>query len=314
MESNSIHLLSDNIYDLIHYKKIEKMRGILKNKDHPNIVLYGNYKCGKTIFIQKLFTYLYGDNQIIHDDSKLRVYGNKTYYYIYCNHIYDKEYFKGYINDIVKSYDYYNDTMKYIILDNYNLINDYIQRFLKVIIERSNATTKFIIITNKLNYTDPAIRSRCLLFRLNEPSIYDKIIYLQRLFRINDIYYNQYLLEKDCRKYNLQELIHKYSASENYMNIYEKITSKITDFLFFDTFDILKIKKISSEIKELNTNFEKIVEQVINIFFKIYSSNTNQLYLLIKEITKNNHILQTSFRDIIYIESIIINLYSIINS
>ena len=137
---------------------------------------------------------------------------------------------------------------------------------------------------------------------------------MQRLFRINDIYYNQYLLEKDCRKYNLQELLNKYSRSKNYINIYEKYTSIITDSLFLDTFDILKIKKISSEIKELNINIERICQQLIDIFSIVYSSNDKKLYLLIKEITKNNHILQGSFRDIIYIESIIINLYSIINS
>ena len=290
------------------------MRELLKNKNHANIILYGSCKCGKTIFIQKLFTYLYGDHKLVHNNNKLRVYGNRYYYYIDCNHIYDKDYFKNYINDIVNSYDYYNDTMKYIILDNYNLINDIIQRFLKVIIEKSNKTTKFILITNKLNYIENAIRSRCLLFRLNEPLIYDKIIYLQRLFKEHKIYYNQYLLEKDCRKYNLQELLNKYSRSKNYINIYEKYTSIITDSLFLDTFNILKIKKISSEIKELNINIERICQQLIDIFSIVYSSNDKKLYLLIKEITKNNHILQGSFRDIIYIESIIINLYSIINS
>ena len=70
--------------------------------------------------------------------------------------IYDKEYFKKYIDSLVQSYDYYNNKIKYVIIDDFDCINITTQRYLKVILEKTFKTTRFILITNKLNSIDIA--------------------------------------------------------------------------------------------------------------------------------------------------------------
>ena len=43
-----INFISDNILDLLHYKKVEDIRNIIKNKNHPNLIIYGPSRCGKS--------------------------------------------------------------------------------------------------------------------------------------------------------------------------------------------------------------------------------------------------------------------------
>ena len=57
MDSN-INLISNEILDLIHYKIIENIRCIIKNKNHSNIIIYGSEGCGKTTIIKNLFIHL----------------------------------------------------------------------------------------------------------------------------------------------------------------------------------------------------------------------------------------------------------------
>ena len=219
MDSN-INLISNEILDLIHYKIIENIRCIIKNKNHSNIIIYGSEGCGKTTIIKNLFIHLYGNPSILENNLKLKVYGNKLYYYIHANMIYDKEYFKKYIDSLVQSYDYYNNKIKYVIIDDFDCINITTQRYLKVILEKTFKTTRFILITNKLNSIDIAIISRCSLIRIPTPSYVDKKIYLTNLFNKHGIFYNDFLLEKDCKSNTLEGIIHKYQL--NQAQIYNK--------------------------------------------------------------------------------------------
>ena len=72
------------------------------------------------------------------------------------------------------------------------------------------------------------------------------------------------------------------------------------------------IRQISSSIKELNINIEKLFKILLSSLIKIV--NISKIFILIKEISKYNHILNDSYRDIIYIELIIIEIFKIINT
>ena len=314
MEHGGMNLISENILDLLHYKETENIRKFIKNRNHSNLILYGPPRCGKSLIIRELFKSLYGDTSIIEDNNKLKVFGNLSYYYIYSNMIYDKEYFKKFINNLIQSYDYYTDKIKYIIIDNFEDVNVIIQRFLKVILEKSYKTTRFILITKRLNSIDVAINSRCTLIRIKMPKTIDKKIYLMNIFNKNGIIFNEFLLEKDCEKYNLETLIFKYQSNGVYEDIYYTYKDKILELIIMDDFNILNIRALSSTIKEININLNELLKLLLISLVKLFKNNNEKVFLLIKEIAKYNHILEGSYRDIIYIELIIISIFKIINT
>tara|TARA_B100001094_G_C18174644_1_gene797193 strand:+ start:154 stop:1098 length:945 start_codon:yes stop_codon:yes gene_type:complete len=314
MEHGGMNLISENILDLLHYKETENIRKFIKNRNHSNLILYGPPRCGKSLIIRELFKSLYGDISIIEDNNKLKVFGNLSYYYIYSNMIYDKEYFKKFINNLIQSYDYYTDKIKYIIIDNFEDVNVIIQRFLKVILEKSYKTTRFILITKRLNSIDVAINSRCTLIRIKMPKTIDKKIYLMNIFNKNGIIFNEFLLEKDCEKYNLETLIFKYQSNGVYEDIYYTYKDKILELIIMDDFNILNIRALSSTIKEININLNELLKLLLISLVKLFKNDNEKIFLLIKEIAKYNHILEGSYRDIIYIELIIISIFKIINT
>ena len=65
----------------------------------------------------------------------------------------------GKIKEIVKTYNYYKDEYNYIIINNFEYLKLIDQNRLRVIIEKSFITTKFIIITTKYNKVIESIKS-----------------------------------------------------------------------------------------------------------------------------------------------------------
>ena len=90
---------------------------------------------------------------------------------------------------------------KYIVIDSYESTSENLQDCLKVIMEKSFITTKFIIITNRISKVNEAIKSRCMLIRIPIPTVNDKFCYLKTNFKMN--HKNDLLLYEDCKKYNL---------------------------------------------------------------------------------------------------------------
>ena len=83
-------------------------------------------------------------------------------------------YFFNNLMEIIRSKDYYNNSMRIIIFNNFNLIKNIIQNKLRVILEKYRSTTLFILITHKYNSIINPIRSRCLSIRFPSLTPYEK--------------------------------------------------------------------------------------------------------------------------------------------
>ena len=81
-----------------------------------------------------------------------------------------------------------------------------------------------------------------------------------------------------------------------------------------EKFNLLRIRELSSIIKEVNINFNEFLKVLLFDLIKLLNTDHKKISLLIKEIAKYNHILEGSYRDIIYIELIIISIFKIINT
>ena len=261
--------------EIIHYKKFDNLRNLIINKN-PNMIVHGVSASGKTFLIEYIFEKLFGNTRKIIED-KVSFKGNKKYYiFDFSNHLKHLSIKK--INSIVKNYDHFNDTIKYIIIDNYNNIPDIIQKNMKVFLEKYSETSRFILITNKLFSIDPSIRSCCFSIKINEPNKYDKYIYFKYLLDKSNVKYSPFLLFKQCEKYGIEHLFRLYYDRDiKYENIYERTGRTVNDIMHLP-FNINEIKKLSMNIKELKLGRYLVINSNLFRFYIVVNSKYRILW------------------------------------
>ena len=132
--------------EIIHYKKYIHLKDIIV-KRYPNIIIHGCSNSGKTFLINYILNKNFGFAKENNED-KIKYKENPKYYWFdFSNHL--KHLMIKKISLIIKNYDHYSDIIKYIVIDNYNDIQDNIQKTIKVFMEKFTETSRFILITNK---------------------------------------------------------------------------------------------------------------------------------------------------------------------
>ena len=292
--------------EIIHYKKYIRLKDIIV-KRYPNIIIHGCSNSGKTFLINYILNKNFGFAKENNED-KIKYKENPNYYWFdFSNHL--KHLMIKKISLIIKNYDHYRDNMKYIVIDNYNDIQDNIQKTIKVFMEKCTETSRFILITKKLVSVDPSSRNNCFNIMLNKPTSYDKYIYFKYKLDKGGIKYNDFLLLKKCEKYSIEHITKLYCFDiVEYEDIYSRIQKKIS-FILSHSFKIDEIKSLSMNIKELNLDVTRLFKD----FFIDHSFCDFKSKLIIKEIAHYNYIIKKSYRDIISIESLLVRLYYILN-
>ena len=302
--TSPIDILPKEKYDSIHYKLINRLENFIDKKNHPNMIISGKSGSGKTTIVKLLFKDLFNSNKVVLN------YGINydVYYYFDCKNIVNKNEFIDTLKSISKTIDY-SDKHKYIILDSFEKVSDYIQNCLKVIIEKSSNVTKFIIICNNSNFIIKALRSRCINISIKEPKYYDKYIYLKKKFNDNNILFNEFLLLKNCRVEPMDKIISNHLSNDKYKDIEKLYVNKIIE-IFYNPFSLKEIKSLSQTIKELNIS-HILEKELINKLQLI--TTKKKIMMIIKEIARYNHNIKNSYRDILFLEALLIRLYNIIN-
>lgn len=297
----------DQINDTLHYKILIRLKEIIKNKT-PHLLIYGVPKSGKSFSIQYILNNLFGKCKIIQED-KVSFKENKYYYIFNLSNKTNAILCLTKIRKIINHYDHYNNNIKYIVLEDFNLVQKNIQDIIKSYIEHFFTTSRFIFITNNLPSIHKSILHSCLFIRIPLPTKYDKFIYFKSKLIKEKKDFNNFLLLKKCDM-PFNSIMYDYFFSSTplyYKNIYDESLENI--FLLFNKpFNLNSIKNLSMRIKELNLNIERILS--VFILKNHYDLQTN--HLLIKEISDYDNIFKHSYRDIISIDSLLINLFKII--
>lgn len=294
----------ENLDEIINYKLFYKLYFFIKNNNHPYIILYGNKSVGKTYLIKRLFAYKYSTplKQIKNESYNLSM--NNNYYYFNCSTINDKVVFLNYFKEIIRSYDYYTDKSKYIILDHFEDLTNSVQNSFKFLFEKAYNTCKIIIITKAYNKIIQPIKSRFIGVRLSEQNYIDKRIFIKRNYNVKC---SDYELINDCKKMNMDVLINKYSI-DNYDNMYDTIYQKFIKIIYLKKLDVknfIEIRKLTSLIKELKINIADFLKRFIQ---------ENNSKIDIQKISHLEYLVKKSYRELIHIEHLILNLNYMINN
>lgn len=296
------------IEDLLHYKIAYMLKGILKNKDHQNIIVSGLKSVGKTTLITVVMRNIFGETKLCNRD-KISFLENKNYYIfdlLKANNKYD---ILKLIKDITNKYDYYSNNRKYIILDNFNDTSQNIQNSIKVLIEKNSINARFILITKKYQSINKSLSANCLQLKIPNPTKYDKFIYLQDIFK-NKIRFNRYLLLEDCSKLDIEIIMNKYLFDCEYKDIYIENIYNFIEFLLSDL-NISFLRDHIINVKNTDLKIDLFLNKLIDKLVPILSGL--KMIIVIKEISKYNYIINKSYRDIIPLEALFIRLYKIIN-
>ena len=305
-----------SIADLYNYKDAYNVYKILINKNHPNIILYGNKNINKKTFIKVIINNILkiNDNvtKIMNEDIYYEY--NDYYYYFNVNKIkHDiKNTFINIIKNITNSYNYYTKKYNYIIIDNFEKINPIIENKLKVIFEKGSYNTKFIILTSGINNINESIKSRFSCIRLPLLNYIDKEIYLNKYINENNI---------KIKNLKLDKLIHDHDDIDYIIKLLD-INFKDPMEEIFDKILILLNKKLSknlSELKEICYNIKNslidintLLKKLLNHFI-LLQIKSEKKFKIIKMVADFNYLMINSYKDIIYLEYFFLNLYKIIH-
>lgn len=272
--------------DSIHYKIGYKLDIYLKNINHNNIIVYGPENIGKSTLISLLFKDIYGDTIYNQNDCKF----NHKYYYFDVLMISNKNDFIDFIKKIINTYDHIN-FIKYIILDHFDNLSLKYQNSLKIIIEKSYLSSRFILITNNISKVISPIKSRCFFIRIPSPNKYDKYFH-----------FNSELKLEDCKNIEL--------INNTYIQLNDTILSDIIREIIIivkNKLSIQKIKKIRElceKIKELNISYKDFYNQ-----FMKEEKNIN--IDLLKIFTEYELLYNKSYHSLIHFEALILKIHGI---
>ena len=294
MENNLSDILKKNIF----------------NNTCPNIIFYGHQ-----IKLQDYLNDVFGHTK---DVTKGKIiYNNNSNCKIFdINTINTKDFndFFKLLFEIIRSENYYSKLGQHIIIfNNYDNISQGIQNKLRVIIEKYRKTTQFVMVTNKINTIINPIKSRCLCIRIPNMSMKEKRN-LSRTY-LKDKSYEEKIPVYDCiYSLNDKDDIIKYSEYNEYIKTHEDIYLKIYKKFqgWIDEWNN-NDNIILSEIKEYSYNILKY--SLVDIHFRLYEYllkdpkyTLKQKKELTDSIAKCEHEFSKSYRSLVHIESMFIEL------
>ena len=305
------------------FKKLE----IFYKMNNLNIVIYGPKKTGKFNFLMYfLKSYLKIDIKVTTqltkiNDTEIEYQYNKNYFIINpSNYGYnDKNVICELIKELSSTYDISNQQKKIIIIKKVDKISKEAINSLRVIIEKSNKSCIFILLTNNISKINGPILSRCIIVRIaqfkkeNIINVIDYIIKNENIKITKKNLGNLYESIKDNDyNTNLNNII---LSLENY-----KITGKFIKYK--NPSDLLiEIIEKNIDLKNILLLREKITVfinnnvDLNNIYLDIisYYSDKNYPHINIHEIVELASKFQENSikgnRDFFHIEAFLINIY-----
>lgn len=283
---------------------------LLYKKDISNILLYGLPGCGKLTIAKCLINSYYKQNIVTKKNSikinskELKFISSDYHFEIILNKYFNKKNFDELLLYLCSSTEINNKcNFKLILIKNIEFIDNHSLLILKNILEKNNFV-KFILISNTSNL-NKFFKGFFLLLKIPRPKKIEVFDYLQNKCKIKiDLEY----LDTKINLNTLFPIVNIHSINK-YNDPYEYYTNKLLK--------LIKSKKV------LNiTKIREIVYDLISKGYDIVSICKNILQHLLKTIDESkkfnlielysNMNTNKSFKSVIHIESLIINIMNII--
>ena len=293
----------------------------LQSKDIPNLLLYG---CDIENIERNLFTSLnklYTTTPLETITKKDIIYEKNNLYYIFnCLTIHqDIESFIDIIKEIIQNKNFFGELEnKIIIFNNFIKIKTSLQNILRVSLEKYRETTVFILLTNKYDGIIEPIKSRCLCIRIPSLNKSEKRQIMYKNMKLSEI--NTQILDhvyeiNDGEDVIRQFLKYNFILSDGFQTPYDKICKKIIHLYRKKVYN----KRIHEKLSDYSYNILKFSLN-IRYFYYIFLSyllkeniRDTKKYKLIYLLADSEYNFIRSYRSIIILESLLLNVFKIYN-
>jgi DNA polymerase III delta prime subunit len=298
-----------------HLNLIPKLKKLCE-KDISNILLYGDKNIGKMTLVKCLINTYYKQNikeknNIVKINGKELTFKSSNYYFeIILDNYYNKKKFEELINYICENNEINNKcNFKLIIIKNIEYIDEESVKLIKYIIEKKYNSIRFILITSNFSKINNFIKGFFLLFRVPSPCKEELLKYLKKLFpkiqksKITTVLNETYKLTEIFMKLEINNL-------NNYVDPYINNSNKLIKLIETKkSSNILKIRELLYSLMSKNYNLNYIYKNIFNILITKNYDNKTKLNIIKIYSEYNSNI---TFKNIIHIESLLINVMNII--
>jgi DNA polymerase III delta prime subunit len=297
----------------IHLNLIPKLKFLCKT-DITNILVYGPKGSGKLTLVKSLINTYYNTdiieiNKFVKINNKEVSFKSSKYYFeIILDSYYNKKKFEELLLYLCDSNDI-NSKFKLIIIKNIEYINDDSFRILKYFIEKKYNNIRFILITSNISNINNFLKGSFLLFRVPYPNKNELFDYISTIYNIKASKLKTIINEST----NLTSLFLQLEINilNNYICPYKTYSNKFVKLLESKNINnIIKIRELLYTIMSKNYDLKLICHSILNKFLTKNSDKKKELIELFTNYDNTNK----SFKNIIHIESLLINiikLYSI---
>lgn len=302
----------------------EILKKILIYNNSPNVILYGPNHKNMTDILTSCHQDIINTYKLKTNHYKQITYQSHNNYYEFNMKLIQSTMISDLLSllkEITNHNTYYSLYITTIVFHYFDTSSRLFQDTLKILFEKYKVTTKFIIITSKIQKVIEPLRSRCLSMRIPSMTNIDKLSLLQKYFKqyklsLSDEYYKQ----------NVKELVHQcyltnHTIDIKYNFIYYYQTGRIFKtpiqsiyeklICCCKMFTINKVKELAYMIQISNIDFYQLLYTIIgNLFISSYITDI-QKYILIEKLSHWEYNYLKSYRKLIHIEYLVTLIHSL---
>lgn len=296
---------------------LEILKNILRSENLPNLLIYPDN--GEKIFYNEFYKIYNICKEEKIECGEITYIKTNIYYEFNLKYIINRQVntLIEIIKEIIYSKNFFSEKETGIILfKNFNSIKISLQNILRVIIEKYRKTTVFIFFTDKYNSIIEPLRSRflCLRFPNKTHKELRKIIYDNSDKKLKSPEYYDFMYSmKDSD--DILKIIDKEKQIEIYRNPYDIISKEILDIYTKKKIikkDYLKLKDCAYNILKNNININILYKSLLSFIIDSRIIRDNTKYKIIKLFANSEYDIIRSYRNIIILESLLINIYYMI--
>ena len=294
----------------IHLNIIPKLQKLCKT-NICNLLIYGSKGSGKLTLVKSMINTYFNKN-IIEKDNIIKLnakdvfFKSSNYYFeIILNNYYNKKNFELLLLHLCENNDI-NSDFKLIIIKNIEYVNIDAFRILKYMIEKKYNKIRFILITSKISSINSFLKGYFLLLRVPQPDKTELFNYITTIYTISPTKIKSIINNSN----NLTDLfmILEINTLNNYICPYKSYSNKFIKLIENKkSINILKIRELLYTIMSKNYDLKLICHSILNY---LLTSNIENKHEIIELYTKYDK--TYSFKNIIHIECLLINLMNII--
>ena len=291
----------DIVLDPIN-KKI--FNNIIKNKYFPNLLFYGPPGTGKTTTIINLI------NEYLNSTNSLSI--------IHLNASDERgiDIIRNQINQFVNSRGFYNDSMKFVVLDEVDYMTKNAQLALKYLLQSNCHNIRFCLICNYISKIDNSLKEEFVCMRFNQLPKKEIISFIQNIKEKENLKLNLSSIESIQRHFNsdIRSMINYIQLNQDNNNWDVNIVHNDIYKSWINMFkDNINTKDIINHINNISINYNQDKLYLIKSFlnYLIRNEKLKDINIFLNEIELLIHNNKSSIENqVMYFINVMKNHYN----